>query len=101
MSADPMRGFIDSVLETAVFLKRLNHFWYSELKTLAAKGEELLSHHDHPDLEEFFESVDYALNGKNQLGDLFVSSPVKREEFHCLIDRLKSNFQRLKLQTQS
>lgn len=101
MSVETMRSFIDSVLDAAVFLKRLNHFWFSELKTCAAKGEELLSHHDHPDLEAFFDEMEYILYGRNQLGDLFVSSPVKRDEFHRLIADLREKYQRLKLQVHS
>lgn len=94
---ETMRELIDALSDAADFLKRLNHFWFSELKTSIAKGEELISHPNDADCEVYLEEISYMLFGKNQLGELFVSSPVKRDKFNDLIDELKAAYQKVKV----
>jgi len=96
MYEDAVRDLIEMLDETADFLKRLNHYWSEELKTLAGEAGEFLNNPNKKDYEEFFKKIEFVLFGKNQLGELFVSAPAKREKFRVYINHLKENYRTLK-----
>lgn len=78
MSSDE-RKLIEKLEETAAFLRPLNYFWYKALKKLLSETSE----------EGWLSRVSEILQGRNQLGDLFVSPPKEREQFRILLEQLQ------------
>jgi hypothetical protein len=72
---------IEVIEETALFLKRLNWKWFKELEDLIRDGKELTAELKDEKFFEWYQKVKFCLEGEQQLGSLFVSSPLKREAF--------------------